>query len=130
MLEIWRKAGSFEGRSRVRTFMLGIAHHKVIDHFRRAGRYAYDELDEGAEDLDTPSPMFTASHGELREHVRICLDELSDVQRQVVHLAFFEELSYREISEIAQCPTGTVKTRMLYAKRALRECLERAGQGD
>jgi len=37
----------------------------------------------------------------------------------MIHLAFYEDLSYREISEIEDCPIGTVKTRILHAKKLL-----------
>jgi len=51
------------------------------------------------------------------------MEKLSDNHRQVVHLAFFEELAYSEISKIVYCPEGTVKTRMYHAKEALKRCL-------
>jgi len=37
----------------------------------------------------------------------------------MIHLAFYEDLSYREIAEIEDCPIGTVKTRILHAKKLL-----------
>jgi len=37
----------------------------------------------------------------------------------MIHLAFYEDMSYKEISEIEDCPLGTVKTRILYAKKLL-----------
>ncbi|HIP80426.1 MAG TPA: hypothetical protein EYH07_18445 [Kiloniellaceae bacterium] len=40
------------------------------------------------------------------------MEDLSPEQRALVHLAFFEDLSYGEIAEIVACPVGTVKSRM------------------
>jgi len=40
-----------------------------------------------------------------------------------VHLAFFEDLGYEEIAGIAECPTGTVKSRMFHARESLKRCL-------
>ena len=50
--------------------------------------------------------------------------ELSPDHRAVVDLTYFHELGYREIAEILGCPVDTVKTRMFYARRHLRRCIE------
>ena len=61
---------------------------------------------------------------QISEFLRQCLKKLSDIHREIIHLAFFEDLSYKEISEIAECPEGTVKTRMYHAKEALKPCIK------
>jgi RNA polymerase sigma-70 factor (ECF subfamily) len=48
---------------------------------------------------------------------------LKSDHRSAIELAFFEDLSYREISEIADVPEGTVKTRVFHAKQLLMRCL-------
>ncbi|MFN3286737.1 MAG: sigma-70 family RNA polymerase sigma factor, partial [bacterium] len=55
--------------------------------------------------------------------VRQALEALSPDQREVVELAFFHGLSYGEIARVVGCPVNTVKTRMYWAKRKLREAL-------
>lgn len=129
MLVVWRTAGRFEGKSKVRTWLLGMTHNKVVDVLRKRGGYKLEELDEGITDTsaDTSEAIVVAAqHG---EKVARCLRKLSDRHRQVVHLAFFEDLSYPEIAQIANCPLGTVKTRMYHAKLSLKQCLERMGLG-
>ena len=49
---------------------------------------------------------------------------LSADHRTVVELTYFQDLSYREIAEIMECPVDTVKTRMFYARRQLKRCLD------
>jgi RNA polymerase sigma-70 factor (ECF subfamily) len=49
---------------------------------------------------------------------------LSADHRAVVELTYFQDLSYREIAEIMECPVDTVKTRMFYARRQLKRCLD------
>jgi RNA polymerase sigma-70 factor (ECF subfamily) len=52
------------------------------------------------------------------------LDRLDPAQREVLVLRFLEELSYEQIGEIVDCPLGTVRSRIHYAKAALRRVLE------
>ncbi|MBB1518765.1 sigma-70 family RNA polymerase sigma factor [Aquipseudomonas guryensis] len=127
MLEVWRRAASFQGQSQVRTWLLSITRHKSIDLLRRKRpTELLDEasLDEGEEEASCPMSL-AIELGQQGEQVRVCLDRLKDSHRQVVYLTFFEELSYPEIAEIMAIPNGTVKTRMLHAKQQLLQCLRR-----
>lgn len=128
MLALWRQAAQFQGRSKAMTWILGIAHHKAMDALRRRGRDAHltdlDDAPEPSDEADVAAALAALDDGEL---LRFCLGKLSEAHRAVVHLTFFEDLAYPEIAEILACPVGTVKTRMMHAKRALRRCLERAG---
>ena len=128
MLVVWRRAGSFQGRSRPLTWILGIAHHKIIDTLRRSGRFRDDPADENRVD-GSPGPLENLAGAARRAVVRRALKALSDAHRQVVHLAFFEDLSYPEIARLLGIPEGTVKTRMFHAKKALRQRLGNTLQG-
>jgi RNA polymerase sigma-70 factor (ECF subfamily) len=55
--------------------------------------------------------------------VRQCVEQLPERQKAVVHLAFFEELSYPEVAEALHVPVGTIKTRVMHAKLRLQHCL-------
>lgn len=123
MLEVWRKANRFEGRSQPLTWVLGIAHHKALDALRRRGRHQAEELDEALPDDDSAPAAELLTAAQDAEMVRRCLEKLSDAHRMMVHLAFFEDLPYPDIARIADCPVGTVKTRVFHAKRLLKDCL-------
>ncbi|MDN5939958.1 MAG: sigma-70 family RNA polymerase sigma factor [Salinisphaera sp.] len=123
MLEVWRRAMTFAGRSKVTTWVLGIAHHKVIDHLRRESRHTAETFDEATPDDQAPSAADAIAGLQEAGRLRACMEELTAVQREVMHLAFFEGLSYPEIARIAGCPEGTVKTRVFHAKQALKRCL-------
>jgi RNA polymerase sigma-70 factor (ECF subfamily) len=123
MLEAWRSASRFEGRSQVSTWVLGIAHHKIIDILRRRKNQPLDEFDPELVVDDSPTAFDVIVGMQDAAQLRRCLEGLSDAHRLVVHLAFFEDLAYEEIANIADCPVGTVKTRMFHARRLLKHCL-------
>lgn len=123
MLVVWRKAATFNRRSKVSTWILGIASRRRLKALRPA------ENGTGAVDIDEmASPTESGPEGQfmrqdLRRRLSDALDALSEEQRQVVMLAHFEGRSYPEIAEILGCPVNTVKTRMFHARRRLKVLL-------
>ncbi|HTJ26803.1 MAG TPA: sigma-70 family RNA polymerase sigma factor [Candidatus Limnocylindria bacterium] len=123
MVEVWRGAGKYGGRSRVRTWVFGIAHHKAIDALRRrrATTVPLDDL------LATPSHDEGPEDAALRDAERVRLDgalaALSAEHRAVLELTYLEGFSQAEVAAIASCPVATVKTRAFYAKQRLRDAL-------
>ena len=122
-LEIWRAAGRFEGRSAARTWMFGIARNRAVDRMRRGVREvtAHEPDTETADEAPDPEALIVAASDAAR--LRECIGHLSDTHRSAIHLAFYEELPYGEIATIEGVPVGTVKTRILHAKRLLMHCL-------
>lgn len=124
MFAVWANAASFEGRSRVSTWIFGIAHHRT----RAAMRHR--EADPSLESSPEPAeedPEFGAVIA--RDALVRALEELSPEQRAVVTLTFFEGFSYAEIATTLDCPVNTVKTRMFLARRLLRAALTRRDRG-
>ncbi len=74
-----------------------------------------------------PSPPLTVEQEELHEIVTRALDMLSFDHRVVVVLYYLNEFSVEEIAEILDCPVGTVKSRLHYARRRLKELLASEG---
>lgn len=122
-LEVWRSAGRFEGRSAVKTWVFGIAYRKTIDAHRRKGRIDLTDTPPEQED-DSPDMATCLAASQEADHVRACLDTLSDGHRTVVALTFYEDLGAPEISGIVGIPEGTVRSRLHHAKRLLLRCLE------
>jgi RNA polymerase sigma-70 factor (ECF subfamily) len=126
MLEVWRGAGRFQGRSTVKSWIFGIARHKALDRLRSRQRNAARAGEEPSEDIpdaDAVDPAEAIAATQNAGFVKHCLERMSAAHREVLHLTFFEDLTYGQIAEIAGCPEGTVKTRMFHAKRAMQHCL-------
>ncbi len=123
-LEVWRRPGRFEGRSTLRTWLFGVARNKAIDRIRKARRTYLGKPDDCAAD-DAPNPEDVAVAASDAARVRACIARLSEAHRSAIHLAFYGEFRYDEIAEIEQAPVGTIKTRILHAKRLLMHCLQR-----
>ncbi|HEX3550799.1 MAG TPA: sigma-70 family RNA polymerase sigma factor [Candidatus Elarobacter sp.] len=123
MVEVWRSAGKFGGRSRVRTWVFGIAHHKAIDALRkrRATLVRLDDLLDAASDAEGPEAA--ALRADDRRRLESALASLSPEHRAVLELTYVEGFSQKEIAEIVDCQAATVKTRAFYAKQRLRDAL-------
>jgi RNA polymerase sigma-70 factor (ECF subfamily) len=127
LLEVWRGAARFGGRSRPSTWIFGIAHHKAVDALRRR-RPVVVELEEAAALADPEGdPEARAGEGETRRRLRQAMARLSPPHREVLQLTFFHGLTCAEAAGVLHCPVNTVKTRMHYARQALRPILEGAG---
>ncbi|MEM9011412.1 MAG: RNA polymerase sigma factor [Pseudomonadota bacterium] len=127
MFAVWRAAAGFQGRSSVRSWIFSLARNKIVDHVRKQSRVTLAEPDETIPD-EEPDAVAVIAAAEDARRLRACVDELPERQRAVVHLAFFEDLSYPEIAEIETVPEGTVKTRIFHAKKLLMRCLSRVGK--
>ncbi|MEM9755543.1 MAG: RNA polymerase sigma factor [Pseudomonadota bacterium] len=123
-MEVWRGAGRFEGRSKVRTWVFGIAYRKLVDAGRKRARLT-PMADVPEPDETAPDGAAALARAEEAAHVRTCLGTLSDDHRTAIDLAFYEDMTYREIAAVLGVAEGTVKTRIFHAKRLLLRCLQR-----
>ncbi len=130
-LEIWRKAGSFSGQSKCRTWLMSITHHKAVDLVRKKAKHdKVDDIDQQVEQADENAACsLTRAQTNIQNRGKVehCMGTLKDGHRQVVYLTFFEELAYPEIAAVLSIPAGTVKTRMMHAKKLLMHCLSGLG---
>lgn len=122
MLDVWRTASRFAGRSSVKTWLFSIARNKMVDALRKRGKLTFvDEVPETAD--PAPDPEAAAIAASEKQRLHLCLNGLKGVQQAAIRLAFLEDLSYPEIAKIEGVPVGTIKTRIFHAKQALMRCL-------
>lgn len=125
MLTVWRQAERFEFRSRPSTWIFGIAYRKALRALRTQRRKKDSEPLEVEPEGRRDTPEGRTLRRERSELLSRALSQLSAEQRAVVELTYFHGFSYPEIAEALDCPVGTVKTRMFYARRHLRGFLNR-----
>ena len=119
LMVVWERAADFKGESKLSTWIFAIAYRKAMKAIRRYDAPIEDhEAENRASHEASPEDAF----GQARLHrlLRDAMNELSPDHRGVVELTYFQDLSYREIAEIMNCPVDTVKTRMFYARRQLK----------
>lgn len=130
-LSLWRGAASYDPvRGSVRTWVLGIVHHRAIDALRRNVNYdrrnTFD--DSVAEQIQAPerTDVEVARRDEARE-IRAALEELPPDQSRVIELAFYGGYTHSEIAELLGAPIGTIKGRMRLGMEKMRTSLEASG---
>jgi RNA polymerase sigma-70 factor, ECF subfamily len=134
-LQLYQKSSQYELGRPFRPWLYTIATHQAIDALRRNSRHQALSLDqhqaESAEgDVRTllemleaqgPGPLDQVQSEERRERIRASVDQLPDFMRQVVVLAYYQGMKYRDIAEIMNIPVGTVKSRLHAALLKLQE---------
>ena len=127
-LSIWRAGGRYErARGSVRTWVLGIVHHRAIDALRRSAvhetRRASDEGIAKRLEGGVRTDVEAARHEEA-ETVRAAIEQLPADQSRVIELAYFGGFTHTEIAELLDAPVGTIKGRMRLGLMKLRSALE------
>jgi RNA polymerase sigma-70 factor, ECF subfamily len=129
-LSIWRSRLRYQSdRGSVRTWVLGVVHHRAIDSLRRnivhqrrrASAEGIEERHEAAERTDVEAARREEAHS-----VRNALETLPEEQCRVIELAYFGGFSHSQIAEMLETPVGTVKGRMRLGLEKLRSQLSEA----
>jgi RNA polymerase sigma-70 factor, ECF subfamily len=134
-LQVFTKIRQYEQGRPVRPWLYTIATNQAIDALRRASRHQALSLDQEREELRGadmpqlmgflesrgPSPLDHVQGEERRQLVRAGVERLPAFLRQVVVLAYYQGLPYKEIADIMGIPVGTVKSRLHAALVRLHE---------
>jgi RNA polymerase sigma-70 factor (ECF subfamily) len=119
LLEAWRAAKDFDpNRGRVRTWLAIRMRSRALD-LQKSARVSRNAGDAG---LDV---VVDEREGRSPDHARVrrALGQLTDDQRNVVELAYFEGLTCSEIAARIAIPVGTVKSRLAAGLRQLRDTM-------
>ena len=123
-LRVWNRVQAFDAaRGGLGAWMLAVARNRAIDYLRSAAGRTRSTL----EVTETEFPaLFSDMERDLLNsdrvrRVRVALEKLTENQRAVIELAYFEGLSQSEMAERMRQPLGTVKTWVRSALKNLRD---------
>ena len=117
-----RHIGGLRDDEKFGSWLFGIAHQKVVQLWRKHGgkEILFDEIPEPPDGFeDSPDNLLIRREQEAK--FMNLLDQLPLPQRSVLLLHFVEDFSLEEIARITEAQLGTVKSRLHYAKKALRK---------
>ena len=120
--EVFRGIGRLADPGAFAAWLYQIARHRALRALRRRAPAAVSLEDVEVADDSDQDEVFAA---EEAERIHVALDELPPEQREVLLLRFIEDMTYEDIARVTACQLGTVRSRIHYAKRALRRVLER-----
>lgn len=120
-----RNLAGLRDDDRFGSWLFSIAHRKCVDRWRKSGREEplEPEVADALPDLDSDPSELLIRREQEAEFMKL-LNQLPLPQRSVLLLHFVEDFSLEEIAGITGAQLGTVKSRMHYAKRAIRKLLE------
>jgi RNA polymerase sigma-70 factor, ECF subfamily len=131
--EVWvravRSIRGLEEPARLRPWLYRIAHGLVVDRIRRDASQGRAELARAVDPGAVEEPFDEPFAAEDAAAIHRALDALDNDHREVLILHFLEDMALADIAAVTGCPVGTVKSRVFYAKRALRGVLLRGGYG-
>lgn len=121
-LAIYKGLPRLRDVSRFRPWVFRIARDRIYREYRRRKMLVQPLAEDQLNELpDTEESLPTIDTEELQRG----LDALSPEHSEVLMLCFIEEMSYEEIAHVTNTTLGTVRSRIHYAKRALKTALER-----
>ena len=131
-LLLYRNLGKFRGQSALKTWIYRITVNEALRAVNRNKRWV--ALPEGdLEPSQVPSTIVVFNHGESPERVLVegerreliqrAMENLKQQHRVILTLYYLEDLSVQEIADVLEIPEGSVKSRLFYARDALKNAL-------
>ena len=124
------KKGKYNEEGKFLPWMMRISHNLVIDHFRKESKMRkirptsefdiFDILDDGRKNQEDLM-IQTQVHADLN----ILIEQLPEDQKEVLKMRYFEDLSFKKISELTGTSINTALGRMRYALINLRKLAEK-----
>jgi RNA polymerase sigma-70 factor (ECF subfamily) len=128
--EVWIKAfrsiGKLKDPGALRSWLYSITHGIAVDRIRRNSSRERAEAVELEDFQEADEPPFAEEDAAA---IHEALSEIGLRHREVLVLHFLDDLSIAEIAKVVGCSEGTVKSRVHYAKRAMKEILSGGDYG-
>ena len=115
-LRVYKSIRRFEKRSHFKTWLYRVAYNTALASLAREKKTAARERS-----LETETVDYTYEHSTEKIMIEKIIQMLRPEYRAVIILHYYEDLKYEEISEVLDCPVGTVKIRLYRAKYELKQ---------
>ena len=130
-VEIINTIGKLQEPAAFVKWMKQITYHQCTRYFKKKKDILVDEDEEGNTIFDTLKedktefiPDEALDQQDFRDTILAMLDELSEEQRSATMLYYYDELSVKQIAEIQNVSEGTVKSRLNYARKSIKNSVE------
>jgi len=125
-IKVFRGIRKLKDTGSLRSWLYSITHGIAVDRIRKSYSREQAEKAQIEEFQEAEEPSFAE---EDAAEIHRVLSEIGLKHREVLVLHFLEDLSMAEIAKVVGCSEGTVKSRIHYAKRAMKEILSGGGYG-
>lgn len=134
---------SYEGKSQIRGWLLGILKHKIADHFRKEGRFK-EVKNDFESDLNIKKQfgsfcwkngfgpnVWNSPHednhlkGQFMRVVNQCIEKLTRLQKEVFVLREIEEYKTKEIEQVSGMKSNHIRVTLYRARVIMRSCIEK-----
>lgn len=130
-IEVINTIGSLKEPAAFVTWMKQITYHQCTRYFKKKKEVLADEDEDGYSVFDTIKedrsefiPDEALDQEDFRKTILAMIDTLSEEQRATIVLYYYDELTTRSIAEIMGISEGTVKSRLIYARKAIKRSVE------
>jgi len=124
MLKIYENLDRYSPEYAISTWVYTIARNHCRDSYRKRGVETVPIADEEIFAARGGTPESIAVSGDLNERTEYFISRLPDTDREIAYFRFYEEMPYREISDITGTPEGTLKSKVHDIRKKLTDYLE------
>ena len=121
-LAVFKKIHKLKDAKVFTVWLYRIARNKVYDEFRNKDRFVRLPEEDEIPVSGSDEPVLDTND---TEKLHAALNKLKSHHREVLTLSFIEQMPYQSIAYVVGCSIGTVRSRIFYAKKSLREEMER-----
>jgi RNA polymerase sigma-70 factor (ECF subfamily) len=129
-IKAYQARDSFDASRPFYPWLYKILKNHCLNFLKRGARrttslYYEDNPDRERFASSSPTPLQDLERDERKQIVRAAVEQLSEDHREIIVLKNFKDYAYADIAEILDIPIGTVMSRLYYARKALKELIER-----
>ena len=127
LISAWRNAGDYRRElGSGKAWLTVILRNRALDRLRRETAARLEPAGDAMREVTDPSPsaLDLTISGEAGRRLTACLDQLEEVQKRAILLAYFDGLTHEELAARIAAPLGTVKSWIRRGLQRLKGCLE------